>query len=209
MKVILIDVFQTKEGQKYLSSCGGDAYERMQSPRERRSERRHSTEHSTVRRRASASRKDQTKSSLLKTANPPSSKTTDTVCAEENDVHLSKEVQSPAAKRCKRLNDSLKQAGQAVSDEEESCSLEENNKSEGLLPRHTESPDTVDSELCPVEESVSPLHSEEADSEQTSESLITATHTPTQVKQPSIFHRTGYQCTESEDPTQVRFPNNV
>ncbi|XP_026768576.3 sentrin-specific protease 7 isoform X1 [Pangasianodon hypophthalmus] len=207
VKVILKDVLQTEEGQRYLSSCGSDTNAKTQSPlkrgpRERRSERGPSTEHSTVRRRASVPRKDQTKFSPLKLTTCTSSKTTDTVCAEENDMHLPKEVQTPAAKRCKRFNNSVKQAEHNASDEEESCSLKESESSS--KESHPES------ELCPVEEddslrpaSVSPLHSEEADSEQISENFITATHTPSKVKQPSGFRRTEYQDSESEAvPTQ-------
>lgn len=227
MKVILIDVLQTKEGQRYLHSCGSDTNEKMQTPlkrgpKERQSERRPSAEHSTVRRRASAPRKDQTKVSPLKLTNPPSSKMTNSACAEEKDMYLSKEVQSPAAKRYKRVNNLLKREGQTSFDEEQSCSLNKSDSSPSkgrhdLLPSQTESPDIVDSELCPLEESdsprptsVSPVHSEESDTVLISESIITAGHTPSQVKQPSIFHRTEYGDSGSEgDPTQVRFPNNA
>lgn len=124
-------------------------------------------------------------------------------------MYLSKEVQSPAAKRCKRFSNSFKQSEQTLSHEEESCSFKENDKSK---ESHGLWPDTVDKELCPFEESdsprpviiVSPFHSEEADSEQISESLITATDPPSQVKQPSICLITEYQDTESKNPTQVR-----
>lgn len=224
VKVILMDVLQTEEGQKYLSSYGSDTNAKTQStlkivPRERESERGPSTEHSIVRRRASAPCKDQTKFSSLKPTNSPSSKMTNSLCTEENNMHLSKEVQSPVARRCKRFKNSLKQAERTASDEEESCSLKESDSSprkgsHNLLPKHTESPDAGENELCPVEESdspsVSPLHSEEADSEHIFESFISATHTPSQVRLSSGFYRTEYQDSESEAvPTQVRFPNNV
>lgn len=214
--MILMDVLQTKEGQKYLSSCGSDSNQKMQikrRPREGQSERRSSTEHNSVRRRASAPHKEQDNSSQLKLANPPSTKTTASVCADENNRHLSKEVESPAVKRCKRFSNSLNQTEQTLSHEEASCSFKENDKNKehsGLWP------DTLDNELCPFEESdsprpvtVSPLHSEESDSERMSESLITATDFPSQDEQPSIFYRTECQDTESRNPTEVRFPNKV
>lgn len=222
VKVVLMDVLQTEEGQRYLSSCGCDTNEKMQSspksgPRERRSERQSSTEHSTVRRRISTPCKDQTKFSPLKPISSSFSKMTDSFSAEENDMHLSKEVQSPAAKRCKRFNNSLTQAEHTAFDEEASCPFKESDSSpskeyHNLLP---ESPDTAENELWPVEESdspgpmsVSPLNSEETDSEKPSESLITATHTPSRIKQLSVFHTTEYQDSESEgDHIQVRFPN--
>ncbi|KAF4087322.1 hypothetical protein AMELA_G00093970 [Ameiurus melas] len=175
VKVTLMDVLRTEEGQRYLSSCGSDTDAERQSsrkrgPRQRRSERGPLT----IRRRTSALRKDQTE-------------TTDT---EESERDLSERV------RCtERFGSSPKQ-----SDEEESRSpsVERHN----LSPKHT---DAADIELCPVEESdssrptsVSPVHSEEADSEKISESLITATRTPSQAKQLSGFDRTEYRDSESE-----------
>ncbi|XP_053483591.1 sentrin-specific protease 7 isoform X3 [Ictalurus furcatus] len=186
VKVTLMDVFQTEEGQRYLSSCGSDTDAERQSsrkrgPRQRRSERGPST----VRRRARALRKDQTE-------------TTDTEGSERD---LSERV------RCtERFGGSPKQ-----SDEEESRSPGEGRHN--LSPKHT---DAADNELCPVEESdssrptsVSPVQSEEADSEQISESLIAATRTPSQAKQPSGFDRTEYRDSESDAvPTQQKTSAN-
>lgn len=225
--MILMDVLQTEEGQKYLSSCGSDTNAKKQSmlkrvPRERQSERGPSSEHSTVRRRASAPRKDQTKFSSFKPANLQSSKMTNSLYAEENSMHLSKEAQSPVAKKCKRVKNSARFSEHTACDEEESCSRQESDSSprkgsHNLFHKHTESPDAAENEFCPIEESdssrptsVSPLHSEEADSEHIFESLGSATHTPSQVQLPSGFYRREYQDSESEAvPIQVRFSSNV
>ncbi|XP_060785398.1 sentrin-specific protease 7 isoform X2 [Neoarius graeffei] len=226
VKVILMDVLQTEEGQKYLNSCGSDTNAKKQSmlkrvPRERQSERGPSSEHSTVRRRASAPRKDQTKFSFLKPANLQSSKMTNSLYAEENSMHLSKEAQSPVAKKCKRVKNSARFSEHTACDEEESCSRQESGSSprkgsHNLFHKHTESPDAAENEFCPIEESdssrptsVSPLHSEEADSEHIFESLGSAMHTPSQVQLPSGFYRREYQDSESEAvPIQQNASNN-
>lgn len=227
LKVVLMDVLQTEEGRRYLGGCGCDANEKMPSPlkrgpKERRSERQLPAEHNTVRRRASSPCKDQTMFSPHNLTNSPSSKTTDSACAGENDMQLSKELQSPVVKRCKRLNSSLEHAEQTASDEEESCSLKEldsspNKECHNLLPKHTGSLDAAQNKSHQVKNSDSPrprsarpFRPEEADLEQPSESLITASHTPSQVKQASVVRRAEFQDSESErDSTQVRFPNNV
>ncbi|KAK3568894.1 hypothetical protein QTP86_019575 [Hemibagrus guttatus] len=209
VKVILTDVLQTKEGRRYLSRCESYTNVKTQSllntgMRERWSERGHSAEHSTVRKRANVPCKDHTKFSPLKLTSCTSSKLNDSVHTEGNDMTLSKEVQSPVAK--KRFNSSLKQPEHTASDEEGSCSLVQSvsSTSHNLLPEHSESPDAAENELCPVEESdsprpcVSPLHFEKI-----SKSLITATHTPSKAKRPSGFHRTEHQDSGSEViPTQ-------
>ncbi|KAF5903083.1 sentrin-specific protease 7 isoform X1, partial [Clarias magur] len=206
VKVILMDVLRTEAGQRYLRSCGSDNSVHTpplprRRPKKRQSSRGPSTELRTPWRRASASCKDQTEFSSLKLTNSksPAPKASDSVCADEDYMHLSKEVQASRTKRCKRLNSSSNQAEHAASDVKESCSVK---KADSSPIKHTVSPHVPDNELGPVEESdsqsVSPLHSEETDSEQIVESLVTDTHTPLQDEQPSSFDGTGYQDTESE-----------
>lgn len=204
-----MDVLQTEEGQRYLSSCKSCKTHSSlkKGPSERCSERRHSAEHSTTRMRANVPCKDQTKFSPFKLTSCTSSNLNDSAHAEENVMHLPKEVQSPPAKKCKRFNSSLKRTKHSASDEEGSCSLKERvsapcKESQDLLLEHKESPDTTEDKLSPVEESYSPRP--------TFVSLITATHTSSKDKQTSGFLRTEYQDSESEAvPTQVRFPNNL
>ncbi|XP_060731977.1 sentrin-specific protease 7 [Tachysurus vachellii] len=197
LKVILMDVLQTEEGQRYLSSCKSCKIHSSlkKGSRERWSEKRHSAEHSTTRRRANVPCKDQTKFSPFKLTSCTSSNLNDSAHAEENVMHLSKEVQSPPAKKCKRFNSSLKQTKHSASDEEGSCSLKERvsapcKESQNMLLEHKKSSDTTEDELSPVEESYSPRP--------TFVSLITATHTSSKDKQPSGFLRTDYQDSESE-----------
>ncbi|KAM9486110.1 uncharacterized protein Hap1MRO34_006251 isoform 2-T4 [Clarias gariepinus] len=214
VKVILMDVLRTEAGQRYLRSCGSDNNVQTpplprRRPMKRQSSRGPSTEHSTPRRRASAPRKDQTEFSSLNLTNSksPASKASDSVSADEDNMLLSKEVRGSTTKRCKRLNSSSKQAEHISSVVKESCSVQ---KADSSPIKHTVSPHVPDNEFGPVEESdsprstsVSPFHSEETDSEQIGESLVTDTHTTLQDKQPNSFDRTGYQDTGSAArPTQ-------
>ncbi|XP_046701178.1 uncharacterized protein LOC124382890 isoform X2 [Silurus meridionalis] len=219
VKVILMDVLRTEEGQRYLGSCVSDTNAKVQAPlkeepMERWRERRSSAQHSAVRRRTSAPHNDQTKISPLKLTN---SAYTDSVRAEKNYMHFSKEVRSPVAKRCKRFNNSLKHAEPAASDEEYSTPLKQSDfspskESHNLFSEHTQPLD--ENELCQDEEGDSPrststVHSEESDSEQISDTLSTASYTPSQVKQPSRSSRMEHQGLESKDvPAQLNTSEN-
>lgn len=162
MKVLLTDVLQTEEGQRYLSSCGRDSRkkhprESKRGIRERWSDRRGPVEYRD-RRRTSPTHRDR--------INLPSSKGTG------DDLSSSKETRSPLPKRPRRLTNSLTRSEPTPSDDKTNPLSDEtvclqSEKTPILTPKRVESPDTEESQLCPVGESdvtkstsASSLHSE-------------------------------------------------
>ncbi|XP_072542506.1 uncharacterized protein [Salminus brasiliensis] len=158
VKVILTDVLQTEEGQRYLSSCGHEFKKKCQpepkrEARERRKERRVSPELG-----------EGTRGSPQK--NVLSSKETESASTENSDASPSKETKSPLPKRPRRFSNSLKQTKPTSSNEKELHPQIEHIHIAMLKQIKSKSADVDKDELCPVEEcesaksSASLLHSE-------------------------------------------------